>query len=291
MRSLRFCLSTLLAAACLPTHASNYIVGGEDVLPKDPLQSSTVGIFEPSGDGHTGSLCTGTLIRKNMVLTAAHCVSGGVNPAVIFGRDLHAPTAVHRTADAVAVNPTWNKKAGKGMDQGDIALVKFPGGLPPGYKKIPLVQKDEEIHRGGKVILAGYGISDAGKKTGAGKLRRTEVSIAKNRRGKSEMILDQTRGHGACHGDSGGPAFINSGGKLRVAGVTNRSYPNRAPDDCAHKSVYTKTPAYKSWIGKTERKLNTIPPQVSPAQLQHRQRLTHHRYHAHHPGKEIARQH
>jgi len=240
--------------------AKDYVIGGQNVKPTDPIQASTVGIFDPSPDGKSGALCTGSLIRKDMAVTAAHCLSNqGAKPTLIFGPDLHSPSAPRREVDAVAINPKWKTHAGKGMDQGDIALVKFSGGLPKTYKTIPTVSSDKDIKAGSEVTLAGYGISNAQTKTGAGVLRRADVSVLKNRLGKSEMILDQSRGHGACHGDSGGPAFLRQGGKIALAGVTNRGYPSRAPDDCAHKSVYTKLPAYRSWIQKSEKKLEEAP--------------------------------
>ncbi len=256
MRSKLLLASTLFAAT--NAHASSYIIGGQDVGPKDPIQNSTVGLYAPSKTGHGGSLCTASLIKKDIAVTAAHCVSSkGPKPMLIFGRDLHSPGAEHRQVDAVAINPKWESQAGHGMDQGDIALVKFKGGIPDGYKKISALNKDTEIKAGQNAELAGFGISNAQSKSGAGILRKVQVPIIQSRPGKSEMILDQSRGRGACHGDSGGPAFIHKNGKLVLAGITNRAYPNRASDDCKHKVVYTKVPAYKSWIQKSERALES----------------------------------
>ncbi len=236
--------------------AKDFIVGGQDISSTDPIQASTVGIYDPSPDGKSGALCTGTLIRKDMAVTAAHCLSGGgQKPSLIFGPDLHSPLAERRSVEAIAINPKWKTNRGIGMDQGDIALVKFGGNLPAGYKPVRTVSSDQDIRAGSEVTLAGYGISNAQTKTGAGKLRRTEVSILQNRPGKSEMILDQSHGRGACHGDSGGPAFLRNGRKLVLAGVTNRGYPPHTPDDCGHQVVYTKLPAYKSWIQKSTKKL------------------------------------
>jgi secreted trypsin-like serine protease len=249
----------VLGLATVPAFAKDYIVGGQEVGPTDPIRASTVALYDPSPTGHGGSLCTASLIRKNIALTAAHCIQrGGPDPVVLFGRNLHSPDTVRREVEAVAVNPKWNTHAGKGSDQGDIALVKFRGALPVGFKKISTVGKDSEIKNGSKQVLAGYGISNARTKEGAGILRKTEVSVLHNRPGKSEMILDQRHGHGACHGDSGGPAFMKRNGKIVLAGVTNRGYPNRAPDDCAHQVVYTKVPAYRSWIQKSEKKLDSV---------------------------------
>ena len=178
-------------------------------------------------------------------------------PIVLFGPDLHSPSTLRAPSEAVAVHPSWGQKMGMGMDQGDIALVKFAGGLPEGYRKASMIRSENSIQNGRKVVLAGYGISNAVTKSGAGRLRKAEVSVINNRPGKSEMILDQGQGSGACHGDSGGPAFIQRNGRLVLAGLTNRSYPPGAPDDCAHKVVYTKVPAYRSWIQKSERKWNS----------------------------------
>jgi V8-like Glu-specific endopeptidase len=244
--------------------AKNYIVGGQNVDPRDPIRASTVGVYAPSPDGRSGSLCSGTLIGKDMAVTAAHCIQPGRLPEMIFGPDLHSPMAEHRRVEGVAVHPNWQKRAGRGMDQGDIAVVKFAGGMPEGYKKISTLRSDKDIRSGQDVVLAGYGISDARRKTGAGVLRKTQVEILNNRPGKSEMILDQSHGRGACHGDSGGPAFIQRAGRILLAGVTNRGYPDRAPDDCGHQVVYTKVPAYRSWILGSEKKLESAPRAESP---------------------------
>ncbi len=251
-----FIIATLIYSFNSIASTQDYVVGGEPVKSNDPIQASTVGIFEPSPDGQSGSLCTGTLVRKDMALTAAHCLSGDNGKAsVIFGPNLHSALAPHRTIQEVAINPKWANHSEKSMDQGDIALVKFKGGLPQTYKPIAALGSEREIKAGGEVTLAGYGISDAQNKTGAGELRKARVRIEKNRPGKSEMILDQSHGQGACHGDSGGPAFLRQGKQIKLAGVTNRAYPNHAPDDCAHRVVYTKVPAYESWIKSSERKL------------------------------------
>ena len=233
------------------------IVGGVDMTSNDPIQRSTAAMYSPSANGPGGALCTASLIAPNMAVTAAHCVQpGGYAPEMIFGPNVRSPDSVHRPITGEVVNPAWAKKAGRGMDQGDIAVVKFGGGLPPGYKAATLDSGDEQIKKGESAVLAGYGISNASTQEGAGVLRKTTVAVSNARRGKSEMILDQTRGHGACHGDSGGPAYLQRGKKMVLAGVTNRSYPNSAADDCAHKVVYTKVAAYRPWIQSSEDQLN-----------------------------------
>lgn len=232
------------------------IVGGEEVKFNDPIRASTAALYSPSPGGRGGALCTASLIGKNIAVTAAHCITPGTDPVLIFGRDVHAPLTEKRPVTGTVVNSKWKTHAGRGMDEGDIALVRFRGGIPEGYSPVPMSRSEDEVRKGSVATLAGYGISNARAKSGAGVLRKTRVGVANPRRGKSEMILDQSRGHGACHGDSGGPAFMREGGRTVLAGVTNRSYPTRAPDDCGHQVVYTKVSAYRDWIAKGERKLD-----------------------------------
>jgi hypothetical protein len=244
----------------LTTGAHAMIIGGVDMTAHDPIQRSTAAMYEPSGNGTGGALCTASVIGKNTALTAAHCVqNGGYAPVMIFGPNVRSPDSVQRPITGVAVNPNWKLKQGRGMDQGDIAVVKFDGGLPKGYQPAVLDSPENEIKKGDSAILAGYGVSNAKTHEGAGTLRKTTVSVAAVRKGKSEMIFDQSHGRGACHGDSGGPAYFQHGKKMVLGGVTNRSYPNTAADDCGHKVVYTKVSEYKPWIEKSEEELNQKP--------------------------------
>ena len=247
----------ILFVFCFHSLARADIVGGDEVTEKDPIRSSTAALYSPSRDGRGGALCTASLIGKDVAVTAAHCISpGGPATVLLFGRDVHSPGTVKRPVTGTVVNARWRTHAGKGMDEGDIALVKFPGGLPAGYSTVKPATSDVGIRKGSTATLAGYGISNARTHAGAGVLRKTQVPVSNPRTGKTEMILDQSHGHGACHGDSGGPAFIREGGHMALAGVTNRSYPSRAPDDCGHQVVYTKVSAYRNWIKKGEQRLH-----------------------------------
>jgi hypothetical protein len=251
------------------------IVGGVDVQKADPVRKSVAALYDPAPGGQGGALCTASLIGPNTAVTAAHCVTGAgtSKPVLIFGNDVRAPDREIRPVTQVAVNPAWKSHAGKGMDQGDIAVVKFGGQTPEGYYPVPLETTDSNLKKGGKVTLAGYGITNAQTKAGAGVLRKTHVKIANPRRGKSEMVLDQSHGRGACHGDSGGPAFVRSGRQTVLAGVTNRSYPNSAPDDCRHQVVYTKVSSYQPWIQSTESRMNEASRSMKAAKARLARRL------------------
>lgn len=267
-------LAGLAAIVPMGSHAkaASFIIGGQQVKPTDPIAKSTVGIFRPGASAGSGSLCTATLLRKNIALTAAHCVTGrGGRPQVLFGPDLHSPNTQREPVDAVAINPNWGTKPGRASDQGDVALVRINGTAPRGYKPATIASSAKDLRAGEEVQLAGYGINNARAKSGAGKLRQTSSSILNPASGHTEMIIDQSEGRGVCHGDSGGPAFIKRSGRWRLAGVTNRSYPPYAPDDCGHQAVFTKVPAVKKWISTASRKLEQgdgQPPLMNPSSAQ-----------------------
>jgi secreted trypsin-like serine protease len=231
--------------------AIDYIVGGTTVSASDPVASTTVIV----SDGNY--ICTGSIIAEDIVVTAAHCVDADPRDLkVIFSRTLpqsFTGSAVHDIYGFVA-NPGWQGDSSSGPDEHDIAIIRFKGHLPSGYAAANLLDENANLRPGQRVTLAGYGITDAETHDGAGTLRKVNVTV-KQKLGQTEVILDQTSGKGACHGDSGGPAFVTSGGKLLLWGVTNRGYPDNAPDDCVHYAVYTRITAYSDFIAQAEDQL------------------------------------
>ena len=67
-----------------------------------------------------------------------------------------------------------------------------------------------------------------------------------------EITLDQTHGKGACHGDSGGPAYFFDK-KLKkniLVGLTSRG-----TGDCNKIAVYTSVLGYRKWISENAKQL------------------------------------
>jgi len=225
----------------------DWIVGGQTVSDKDPIAASTVAVT-------TGSaLCSGSIIDTDLLVTAAHCV--GPNLYIVFNTNIDQPHANIARVMGYAVSSDWKGPQATTKDQHDIALVRFEGALPEGYRPAKLLPPSDPLKNGEMVTLAGYGETDATSHAGVGVLRKTMVPIKDANFGKTEVLLDQTGDKGACHGDSGGPAFVSMGGDYYLWGVTNRSYPATAADDCKHDSVYTNIDAYKDWLTQAAAKL------------------------------------
>ncbi len=246
-------------------NSSASIIGGKKIQADDVIGKSTVALIADiiTTDGKRGQgICTGSLLRSNVVLTAAHCIPQGpeVKEAsiyVVFGKDLRKENEVKvRLVTDYVIHEKYGKANLSGEDDNDIALLKFSGDLPEGYQLAELLQNDSLVQPTTKVTLAGYGFvwTDGEESYSDNTLRKVEVNVIENF-GHTEVVLDQSRGRGACHGDSGGPAFLEVDGKQLVWGITSRGGGLDGVDDCSYFSIYTKVNPHLEFIDLALQKL------------------------------------
>ena len=258
------------------------IVGGTAVSADNQIAQMTAILY----DTKQSALCTVSILSDEWVLTAGHCVENSTASSlvVIFTNDINQLKA-GATASGLAQSPLAGKtrrvlaftqnpgyKAtmdkidqmdkdaqAKGgelssadidnvKDWGDITLIHLDGKIPAGYHAATLLGASHTFKKGESITLAGYGIDSKDNSDSAGTLRQVDVTVAEPVWGTTEILFDQTNGKGACHGDSGGPAYVkNADGTLALFGVTSRGVRDDA-DSCVQFAAYTNMQFYGEWV-------------------------------------------
>ena len=180
--------------------------------------------------------CTGTIIAKRVIVTAAHCLEGQSASAIKFalGPNANSPQA-SLSIKRIAVHPQWDSSQIKN----DIAIAILSADAP--VTPVPVNTTMPSSWVGKSLTFVGYGVSNGRTQTGAGVKRVVTIPISQV---AASQFAYQTRGKNTCNGDSGGPAFAaDASGNLTVAGVT--SYGDQG---CTQYGVDTRVDAFRSFI-------------------------------------------
>lgn len=197
-----------------------FIVGG---IQSGIAAHPSVGALLIDGKMH----CTGTLIGKATVLTAAHCLSGYENQtskmSFVLGSNAFQPSGgpfrVTRLLYPDGSTPGFAFSPHTLAD--DIGLVYISPeaqvsrfGLhrnEPPWKQISASQT--------QLLFVGFGYNEIeGQQVGLGVKREAPLAIDVV---QPRRIAFKVQGKSTCHGDSGGPAFIEAAGSLLQTSVTS----------------------------------------------------------------------
>lgn len=244
------------SAQLIQSDSASQIVSGVSVSKDEAIAQSTVGLIIEAQSGMQ-STCTGTLIEKNIVLTAAHCFMADPEDPIAFVAvafvnsfsEVSQTTA--RGANGAIMHPDFGPKPEDKGTWDDVALVKFAGDLPAGYKPVPYLKDVSKTQKGLAMTIAGYGLtSPAGdeakpEEISIGTLLKASVKLADAQYNGGELVTDIKESPAStCKGDSGGPAYAEIDGQLTVVGITSRGI-NRRCDDI---SIFTSTAFQASFI-------------------------------------------
>jgi hypothetical protein len=179
-----------------------------------------------------GTLCTGTLVGAEWVVTAGHCLA--VESAEVVTRSDSSGALRRRVVEAVR-HPAV-----------DVALLRLDAAVALHAAALSPVavagDGDLDLARGPVVEIAGYGLTETGS---SGELRfLAERVVAFD---PTSLTVGGFGITGACLGDSGGPLLARApDGRLVVAGVLSTGSAS-----CRGEDTYVRLDAVQPWLEET----------------------------------------
>ncbi|HEV7723100.1 MAG TPA: trypsin-like serine protease [Iamia sp.] len=231
------------------------IVGGTEAA--DGAWPSQVALlFHDTADNFQAQYCGGTLIARNWVLTAGHCVrDSGFSPVpsdvdVLVGtQDLQSGGTRIRAVE-FRIHPSWNPSEGRS----DLALIRLDKPAPAPIPVQSITAQNVSPPAFTDVTTTGWGTTAYGEPDYPTKLRQVTVDVSTPgdcQNGypgfyqQSTMVCAAAPGKDSCQGDSGGPLVENRSGTWVQVGIVSTG------NECAlagFPGIYTRVAAFSNWI-------------------------------------------
>lgn len=197
---------------------------------------------------HREQYCAGSLIDRNSVLTAAHCVSfisRFTTPLTLSFRDVRIVVGgtvlnskqgharrIQKLSD-ISIHPRYNENV---SGKYDAAVIKL--GTPVTKSALPLARTgSDRLERAGRLdTIAGWGNTRAQPVSGSAgtnipdRMQEARVPLVSDAscerayRGvffSALMVCAGEKGMGVCHGDSGGPMWATTSAGRRQIAITS----------------------------------------------------------------------
>ena len=243
--------------ALAPVEETSKILGGVQAAPGAWPWIAAL-LYANDSNVFSAQFCSGVLIDKSWVLTAAHCVQGmsaqGIQVAV-GAWDLTAFTGSRTPVRSIRIHPQFSSTS----LYNDIALLELS--VPSSIQPITLfsgesVDNTPPTLLGKLVTVLGWGVADSTTSWYYPEILRqvslpvvadsTCNDIYINPVLPSQFCAGYWEGKDACEGDSGGPAVVQVDGHWVHAGIVSAGV--SCQEYFGWYGKYTRTSAYLSFI-------------------------------------------
>ena len=243
--------------ALAPVEETSKILGGVQAAPGAWPWIAAL-LYANDSNVYSAQFCSGVLIDKSWVLTAAHCVQGmsaqGIQVAV-GAWDLTAFTGSRTPVRSIRIHPQFSSTS----LYNDIALLELS--VPSSIQPITLFSGESVDNTppsllGKLVTVLGWGVADSTTSWYYPEILRqvslpvvadsTCNDIYINPVLPSQFCSGYWEGKDACEGDSGGPAVVQVDGHWVHAGIVSAGV--SCQEYFGWYGKYTRTSAYLSFI-------------------------------------------
>ncbi len=236
------------------------IVGGVDA-PLDAYPWMTALLFADEPDPSFAQFCGGSLVRKDIVVTAAHCVDflfdASQLEVVVGAHSLSAVTSADRIPVlAITIHPDYDPN----LLDNDIALVRLARDATQAPLSVIDPPQFQQIIAGDLLTVMGWGTLQEQTYLFPDILQHVQVPLVGSLTCEQALqtydpsvIITPNQicagyaqgGKDSCQGDSGGPLAYLQNGNWYLTGIVSWGFGCARPDNYG---VYTHVANYSNWI-------------------------------------------